>query len=228
LRILLFDIDGTLLHTGGAGLLALRKIFGERYGVADPMDGVDFHGRTDPMILDGIAARHLGRAFRDGEAEAMTAAYLDALPGCLEEVPYRILDGVVELLEGLAARSDVLLGLATGNFEAGAWAKLRRGRLDRFFSFGGFGSDSRERDELTRRALERGLERAGSPESVVVIGDTVHDVRSARAAGADCLAVATGNATEATLAAEGARWTVPTLAEPAVRAILEPGGGPLD
>ncbi|GJM43603.1 MAG: hypothetical protein DHS20C21_04450 [Gemmatimonadota bacterium] len=222
MRIILFDIDGTLILSGGAGLLALQKAFGTRYGVTDPTDGVEFHGRTDPLILEAIAERHLGRPFHDGEAETMAAEYLSLLPVFLKETHYQILEGVPELLDHLSGQDGLLLGLATGNYEEGAWAKLRQGGLDRYFEFGGFGSDHPNRDELTKRALQRALDRGGSPEGVVVVGDTIHDVGSALAAGADCLGVATGNASEETLAAAGARWTVPTLADPRVREILAP------
>jgi phosphoglycolate phosphatase-like HAD superfamily hydrolase len=113
-----------------------------------------------------------------------------------------------------------VLGLATGNFEPAAWAKLRRGGLDRYFSFGGFGSDHSDRAELTRIAVSRGRLLAGDGAPALVVGDTIHDVRCSRAAGAACLAVATGNATVDVLAREGADWAVESLDEPAVREIL--------
>lgn len=223
LRIVLFDVDGTLLLSGGAGLKALRRVFRERFGVPNAVNGIEFHGRTDPQILDSIAASYLARPLLAGECNELVDAYLVALDEFLADTGFQVLDGVQELLEELEGRQDVLLGLATGNVERGAWAKLRRGDLDGFFAFGGFGSDDADRDELTRLAVRRGRDRAGAagPDAeVVVVGDTIHDVRSAAAAGADCLAVATGNASVEQLEAAGARWTVPTLADPAVREIL--------
>jgi phosphoglycolate phosphatase len=220
MRIILFDIDGTLLLSGGAGLMALRDLFRRRFGVEDAVEGIEFHGRTDPQILDSIATRHLARALPADERTELIAAYLEGLARFLDECPYRVLDGARELLDDLAARDDVVLGLATGNVEPGAWTKLRHGGLDGYFAFGGFGSDDPDRDRLTRLAVERGRERAGNGAKAVVVGDTIHDVRSARAAGADCLAVATGNASQEELSAAGARWTVPTLADPAVAGIL--------
>lgn len=220
MRIILFDIDGTLLLSGGAGLKALRDVFRRRFGIEDAVEGIEFHGRTDPQILDSIAHRHLGRDLSADERAGLIAEYLEGLERFLDESPYRILDGARELLDALAARDDVLLGLATGNVEPGAWAKLRHGGLDGYFGFGGFGSDDPDRDRLTCMAVERGRARAGNGAPAVVVGDTIHDVRSARAAGADCLAVATGNASRGDLEAAGARWTVPTLADPVVREIL--------
>lgn len=226
MRIVLFDIDGTLILSGGAGLRALRHVFHARYGIPDAVDGIEFHGRTDPQIVESISRTVLGRSLDEAETAALTGDYLRALDEFLEGNRYRVLDGVTELLEALSARDDVLLGLATGNVEPGAWAKLRRGGLDRYFSFGGFGSDSPDRDTLTRLAVERGRQRTGPRTPAIVVGDTIHDVRSARAAGADCLAVATGNAPLDALAAAGARWTVSSLADPGVRGILEPAGTP--
>ncbi|MBZ0266570.1 HAD hydrolase-like protein [bacterium] len=220
MRIVLFDIDGTLLVSGGAGLMALRDVFHRRFAVEDAVEGIEFHGRTDPQILDSIAERHLGRALPGEERTELLGEYLEGLARFLDECPYRVLPGARELLEELSGRNDILLGLATGNVESGAWTKLRHGGLDGYFSFGGFGSDDPDRDRLTRVAVERGRERVGNGAPALVVGDTIHDVRSARAAGADCLAVATGNASQGDLEAAGARWTVPSLADPAVTAIL--------
>ncbi len=219
-RIVLFDIDGTLLLTGGAGLLALRQTFHEQFGVNDAVKNLDFHGATDPLILDQIASNHLGRPLEDGERERVTRDYLRYLVRSLEETSFRVLDGAHAILERLAPRDDLVLGLATGNFETAAWAKLRRAGLESFFEFGGFGSDDPDRDELTRIAVNRARERAGDDAPAIVVGDTVRDVRSARAAGADCLAVATGNASRSELEEAGARWTASTLTDPEVAEIL--------
>jgi phosphoglycolate phosphatase-like HAD superfamily hydrolase len=220
MRIILFDIDGTLLLTGGAGLDALSCAFRDLYGVDGAAAGVEFHGRTDPLILHSIAERHLARTLSAAELDAIVARYLEHLPRTLAERPFRILPGVTDLLEALSARGDVVLGLATGNFEPAAWSKLRRGGLDGYFSFGGFGSDHADRAELTRLAVSRGRRIAGDGASALVVGDTVHDVRCAHAAGAACLAVATGNASRDVLSDAGAEWAVETLADPVVRDAL--------
>ncbi len=213
MRVVLFDIDGTLLLTGGAGLAALTRAFRDLHGVEGASDGIEFHGRTDPLILDAVAERHLGRGLQQPEFDAIIARYLVHLGDTLGERPYRVLPGVRALVAALAGSGDVL-GLATGNVEPAAWEKLRRGELDRYFSFGGFGSDSADRTALNRLAVERGRERAGGPTDVVLVGDTVHDVRCALAVGVPILAVATGNASLDDLAAAGARWTVPSLEDP--------------
>lgn len=220
MRVILFDIDGTLLLTGGAGLAALTHAFQELHDVRDAADGVEFHGRTDPLILDSIATRVLGRPLAAAELDELFRRYLVHLPAALAERPYRVLPGARELVESLHATGDVLLGLATGNVEPAAWAKLARGGLDGFFRFGGFGSDSADRVELTRLAVERGRARAGAGAEVILVGDTVHDVRCATANGVPCLAVATGNASEETLAAAGAARTVASLDDPAAAAFL--------
>ncbi len=214
MRVILFDIDGTLLLTGGAGLAALTSAFQDLHAVENAADGVEFHGRTDPLILDSIATRVLGRPLAPAELDELFRRYMAHLPAALAERPYRVLPGARELVEALHASGEALLGLATGNVEPAAWAKLARGGLDGFFTFGGFGSDSADRAELTRLAVERGRARAGADAEVLLVGDTVHDVRCAAASGVPCLAVATGNASEETLAAAGAARTVATLADP--------------
>jgi phosphoglycolate phosphatase-like HAD superfamily hydrolase len=220
MRVVLFDIDGTLLLTGGAGLHALARAFRDLHGIENAADGIEFHGRTDPLILDSIAERRLGRGLAARELDDLLDRYLVHLADTLISQPYRVLPGVREILDGLRETGDVVMGLATGNVEPAAWEKLRRGALDGYFGFGGFGSDSADRTALTRLAVERGRERAGRDAGVVLVGDTVHDVRCAIAVGVPCLAVATGNATESALAGAGAQWTVPTLADDRVRAIL--------
>lgn len=221
MRLVLFDIDGTLLLTGGAGISALTTVFREMHGIEADLGQVPVHGQTDLAIIHGIAQSWLGRELLEAEIEQLIVRYLPLLEERLKESPgFRVLPGVGALLDVLASHSEVTLGLATGNLEPAAFAKLRRAELDRYFGFGGFGSDSRDRAELTRKALERGRRIAGEHAEAIVVGDTVHDVRSAHAAGAYCLAVATGITTEAQLAAEGARWTVPGLDDPRVFEIL--------
>lgn len=214
-RLILFDIDGTILVSGGAGLVALRRIFSARHGVEDPMEGIDFHGRTDYWILDAIAERHLGRKLSPDEADELRGAYEREIVSTLAASEgFRVMPGAVEMVRALEARDDVVLGLATGNFEAAAYAKLGQAELAEPFGFGGFGSDHLDREELTRIAVERGREVAGPEAPALVVGDTIHDVRCARAVGAKVLAVATGNASTDTLRAAGATWAVETLEAP--------------
>lgn len=230
MRIILFDIDGTLLLTGGAGLRALDRVFRSRYGVADAYRGIEFHGATDPAIIRAIARRHLQCELEEVELARLFDLYAKALDEVLKEgVPaFRVLPGARDAVEALHARADVALGLATGNLEPTAWAKLRHAGLDPFFRVGGFSTDSEDRLELTRRGAERTRQAAGADAGspVLVVGDTIHDVRCARGIGAACLAVATGNASEEALRAAGADWTVASLDSLEARRILGLDGGP--
>ena len=221
MRIVLFDIDGTLLLTGGAGLRALRAVFLDLFGVEDASVGIEFHGRTDPWIIQSMARKWLDRELDAGEFDDLRVRYLERLEHFLHEVPdFRVLPGAAELVGELARDATVSLGLATGNFEPAARAKLRRAGLHGHFAFGGFGSDSEDRDELTRLAVERGRRHAGGDVPVFVVGDSPRDVGSARAAGVPCLAVATGNASRQDLEAAGATWALESLEDPRARSIL--------
>lgn len=192
-RAFLFDVDGTLVDSGGAGLRAMRRAFTEVVGLADPFRGDSFTGRTDPHIFRTAVQRHLGRAATPAEERAFLDRYLRHLS---EEVPssprYRVLPGVVTVLEALSARPGCLLGLCTGNLEAGARIKLARADLNRFFAFGGFGSDDPDRAALTRVAIERARVAAAGPVDPLVIGDSPHEVTAARRNGARVALVATG------------------------------------
>ncbi len=197
-RVLLFDIDGTLLLTGGAGQVAFERAFEECFGVANSWGSVVPDGKTDPVIFSEIARQALGREIDSAEYDALCRKYLTYFTPALERSErFRLMRGVEALLVELEARSELLLGVATGNLEAAAWDKLRRAGLDRFFRFGGFGSDAGLRAELVRRAMDRARDLArGSdlaPRDFVVIGDTPLDVAAARANGASVVAVATGS-----------------------------------
>ncbi len=221
MRLVLFDIDGTLLLSGGAGLRALERTFLELYEVPDAGAGLEYHGLTDPIILEALAHKHLERDLDEREYDRFVERYLFHLRDTLRESEgFRTLPGARELVEELNARDDVALGLVTGNFEPAAFAKLGRAGLNEYFRFGGFGSDDRDRAELARLAVERGRREAGGNGTAIVIGDTRHDVRAANEAGLPCLAVATGNASIDELRAAGARWAVSGLENPTVREAL--------
>ena len=154
MKLLLFDIDGTLISTGGAGVRALNRACLQVLALDNVMDGILPHGKTDPAIIREIFA-----AFRQVHSlpriEEMLSAYLVFLRAEVElSSTYRVLPGISAFLDQFGADPDLLLGLATGNIEAGARIKLERGDLNRYFSFGGFGSDSESRTELVRRAAE--------------------------------------------------------------------------
>jgi len=225
--IALFDIDGTLLRAGGAGRRSVELALGEvldRLECDVSLESVEFAGRTDPWIVR-TALTQYGVTADDGLIHEVLRRYVTHLPRELElAAAFEVLPGVLSLLAELSARDDVLLGLGTGNTEPAAYAKLARGGLDSFFSFGGFGSDHTDRAELLRAGLERGLERTGARRGrarVVVIGDTPYDVAAAQAIGAHCVAVSTGGYDGLALEAAGATVVVSDLSAAAVRSAFE-------
>lgn len=192
-KAFLFDIDGTLITTGGAGRTAMSRAFEDLFHVPDPFHGDTFSGKTDPIIFRTAAVRHFGRDPTPDEERAFNEHYLECLPEDLAASPdYRVLPGMDRLLEALASRPDCLLGLCTGNMEPGARLKLEQGDLNRFFEFGGFGSDSGDRALLTRLACERAADRAGGPVDPLVVGDSTRDEKAARDNGFPVALVATG------------------------------------
>jgi phosphoglycolate phosphatase len=199
--LVLFDIDGTLVDTAGAGRLGLQASFRSVFGCDDvevSVSRVRFDGKTDPTIIADIA-REAG--IPSGRVEARYAelqeAYLHALRKELEapNPRRRVMPGVRSLLDVLAARPDVFLGLVTGNVEEGARAKLDAFGLNRYFIDGGFASDHPERNEIARIAHERLSRRAGfrfPVDRVMVVGDTEFDISSARANAFRAIAVQSG------------------------------------
>ncbi len=217
MHVCLFDIDGTLIHTRGAGMAALRKGLRAAFGVPDPTDQVAVHGRTDRGITRDLF-RHHGIEDRPEHWERFRDAYLRVLPGTLAERPGEVLPGVVPLLQTLAGRADVAVGLLTGNTRAGARIKLAHYGLDRYFDFGGFGDNHLERDDVAREALAAVRGRLNGNvdlEHVWVIGDTPTDVSCGRAIGARVVAVATGNHTREELAAAGPDHLAIDFSDPA-------------
>jgi phosphoglycolate phosphatase-like HAD superfamily hydrolase len=212
--VVLFDIDGTLLRAGGAGRraveIAVADVVGRPGQVS--LESMEFAGRTDPWIIRE-ALSIVGVAASDALVLEVLERYIAVLPGELERSDaFEVLPGVSPLLADLTPRDDVVMGLGTGNAERAAYAKLSRGGLDSYFSFGGFGSDHIDRSELLRIGLERGRRLAGRNDvRPVVIGDTPRDVAAAKAIGADCVAVATGGYEEDVLRAAGATTVVPDL-----------------
>lgn len=214
-RLFLFDLDGTLVSTGGAGLRALARAFRELYDVAEAMAHINPAGKTDPAIFREMIETLLQRAPRPGEVERLGERYLAHLE--LEmRVPggKGVLTGVREFLEHLAERNDVVLALGTGNLERGARLKLGPHGLNPFFPIGGFGSDAEDRAEVLRRGHQRAEQTTSThiaASDVFVIGDTPLDVAAARRAGFRAIAVASGGSTMATLSQTRPDFLLPDM-----------------
>lgn len=191
--VVLFDIDGTLIRTGGAGGKALMGAFTELFEISNPAS-VPFSGRTDRGIAsDLFAAHHI--ADTDEHWETLRQGYLRRLPEVLPQCTGEILPGVERLLEHLSASEEFCIGLLTGNTHLGARTKLDHFGLFEHFPFGGFGDEHRDRDDVARVAHDHAKSRVGerfASERVWVIGDTPADVQCARAISAKVVAVTTG------------------------------------
>lgn len=212
----LFDIDGTLLATGGAGKHAMFAAVESEFGVRELKDGVAFAGRTDRAIGRDLFAEH--GVFESPENwERFVAAYLRHLPDSLQLRPGRVLPGVAGLLGHLAGRQDVAVGLLTGNLQRGARAKLAHFGIYDYFRFGGFGDEHLDRCDVARDAILALTDHLGEspdPEQVWVIGDTPLDIACARSVGARVLAVCTGFHSEAELASERPDMLLRDLSDP--------------
>jgi phosphoglycolate phosphatase-like HAD superfamily hydrolase len=214
IRAVLFDIDGTLLVTGGAGGVAWQRAFEELHGVeADIAEHTDA-GMTDPEIAAIVFREVIGREGSQAERSKAIGCYLKYLPDAVaESAGYRVMPGIEELLPRLI-EDGVLLGLVTGNIEAAAHVKLARAHLNRFFSFGGYGSDSADRTEVTKTALKRGEVVSGgtlADRACVAIGDTPRDVDAGHGAGIAVVGVATGSYSVAALREAGAEWALESV-----------------
>ena len=213
-KAVLFDIDGTILTTGGAGATAWSKAFVEVYGVPVAIDRITESGMPDNEVASTALRSVINRDPTQDEIDAVSKLYLEHLPEAVRDSKgYTLEPGIVERLEDLTARG-FLLGLTTGNVEPAGRAKLERADLNRFFSFGGFGSDSPDRAVLTAKAIERGIEASGGEltvENFISIGDTPRDVAAGHTAGIKVIGVATGHYIEQDLADAGADWVIPTV-----------------
>lgn len=211
IEAVLFDIDGTLITTGGAGALAWRRAFEELHGKPLDIREVTESGMTDPEVGRVALRNILGRDPGGRELATAMAHYLRHLSDAIDESDgYRVMPGIEELVERLVDAGH-LLGLTTGNIEAAAHIKLARAGLNRFFSFGGYGSDSNERAELTRCALERGRFVSGgvlADGASISVGDTPRDVAAGHGAGIEVVGVATGNFSVDELREAGADWAL--------------------
>jgi phosphoglycolate phosphatase-like HAD superfamily hydrolase len=216
-QAVLFDVDGTLISTGGAGASSWRHAFEELHGIPADIGQYTDAGMTDPLVARLTFESAVGRKPSPQELATVMAAYLDWLPHEVEHSEkYRVLDGAEETLRRLG-REGVLLGITSGAVEAAAHIKLSRAGFNRFFPFGGYGSDSDDRVELTQRALERGGRLIGhplDPSKCFVVGDTPKDIDAAHGAGCLAVGTATGHYDGDQLRAAGADHVMSSLREP--------------
>lgn len=217
-HIVLFDIDGTLLSAGGAGIASCELAFEALFGLREVWGDTLAHGKTDHLIFQEIAERVMRRTLCDDELSHVADRYLNHLRDEIMATPrFRVHPGVEEICAAFAEHPAVLLGLETGNIEAAAWLKLERANLRQHFCFGGFGSDSPHRPEIVRIAIERAQalcnHGAAKPADVVVIGDAPQDVIAGREVGARTIAVLTGRANRDDLEALGADLILDDLSD---------------
>ena len=204
-----FDIDGTLLLTGGAGARSFMHTFAEDFGVPSLSDEVLFAGRSDRAIAMDLFTLH-GIDPSEENWQRFASGYLGRLKSAIPDTRGGILPGVQELLDRLDAQTHVVLGLITGNLQRGAEEKLKWYGLHEYFRCGGYGDTHVDRSQIAREALEDGLRHAQEceldtshqPPRIVVVGDTPNDVRCARAIGAVAVAVATGTKSMEELSSE--------------------------
>lgn len=223
---MLFDIDGTLLSAVGVSASALSEALLAHFGTAGTLEGYDYSGKTDPQIV-----RELMRAAGQDEAviedrmARTLSLYLRLLAERLRPEHVSAKPGVVELVRALALDPRVTLGLLTGNLEPGARLKVEPLGLNGLFPFGAFGSDHEDRHRLPVVAVARALDHTGhrfAGKRVVIVGDSIHDVRCGRSIGVRAVAVATGRTSAETLAAEDPDALLPDCAdlERGLRAVL--------
>jgi phosphoglycolate phosphatase len=217
-KLILFDIDSTLLDTGGAGARSWSSACERLFGRPTDISEYTTAGMTDPAVARAVLAKGMGREPTSEDLTRLMRTYLALLPDFVAaSEKYRVLPGVEQML-GRLSEDGVLLGLTTGALEAGAHTKLGRARLNHFFLVGGYGSDSEDRVELTRAAIRRGERLLGTAldagEEVAVVGDTPLDIAAGHGAGAVAVGVASGRYNVAELHAAEADYVLESLAEP--------------
>lgn len=217
MHVCLFDIDGTLLASGGAGKAAMEASLCEEFDVELSAERVPYSGRTDRAIGHDLLRLH-GLAVTPENWRRLTNGYLRRLPGALGRHQGRVLPGIAALLQQLRARRDVAVGLLTGNIRDGARLKLGHFGLFEHFAFGGFGDEHLDRDDVAREALavaQRHLNGSARQDRIWVIGDTPLDVRCARCIGVRVAAVGTGWHSMDELAAAQPDLLLTDLSDPA-------------
>jgi phosphoglycolate phosphatase-like HAD superfamily hydrolase len=213
--LILWDIDGTILQSGGAGMKALQAALQNVFGVSGTLEGIEFAGRTDPWIIRQIFTR-FGIAESSENFGSYVDGYIAILPEILGQSGARVLPGVADILGRAAEHPNVVQGLLTGNLRRGAETKLGHHGLWDYFPIGAFADDSEVRNELGPHALRRAKGHWGldfPPDRVWIVGDTPHDIACARAFGARVLAVATGSSRVADLSGHNPDFVLESLVD---------------
>jgi len=196
-KLVLFDIDGTLLTSMGTGRTSVTEALSEVCGKTIRPDGIEFAGRTDPQIMvDMLAAAGISKEISESIFDACLEAYKSVLMRRLTPDRVRLCPGAADLIQHMSVRTDIALGLLTGNLRETAYLKLHAAGLGSKFKVGGFGSDSPERRKLPATAVRRAsvlFSESFGPENTVIVGDTPSDIDCARHYGARVIAVATGS-----------------------------------
>ena len=198
IKLLLFDIDGTLVRLDGAGLRALDKTFFDFFGIKDVVFSINFFGKTDIRIYEEIAeAAGIDNDLLNKNINDIMEKYLEYLKIEIEKISVNpVIEGVYDFLNTASQKQDIILGLLTGNIEYGGYTKIRKWGLFDFFSFGAFGSDSKFRSDLVDIAVNRAKKKYNVPhfekKEIFVIGDTPLDIKCAKDNGVVSVAVATG------------------------------------
>jgi len=212
-KLVLFDIDGTLIDSGDASVIALTRVFRSLYDIPDAFISVTMDGKTDKQIIkEGLAANSL--PIDDVDIPSIIAKYMIILKKEINNDRKHIKPGVRELLNRLGQMEDFHLGLLTGNIESGARLKLEVFDLNRYFPLGAFGSDHEDRNQLLPIAIDKFRIRTGQEfrfEDCIVVGDTPKDVECSQPYGAISVGVATGIYSSEQLAAAGANYVLPDL-----------------
>lgn len=214
--LVLFDVDETLVHTGGSGTRSWKAAFEKLYDVPADIGEHSAAGETDPQVALATFRGVLGRDPAHDELAKLYAHYLFHLAEDIwNSEDYRVLGGVKDILKRLG-EVGVMLGLVSGAMEGAARTKLGPGNLERFFVFGSYGSDSPDRAELTKLAIEKATRLCGplTPDQVYVVGDTPHDISAARKSGAVSIGVASGHYSTEDLSAVGADHVLGSLRDP--------------